>query len=77
MFAIHTLLRTWPAVWEVGANWPDEGEVDIVEGVNGITPNQATLHTTAGTTVSVCYDLSHSTNPNVGCTMPSTRFETG
>ncbi|KAJ8586640.1 glycoside hydrolase family 16 protein [Rhizopogon salebrosus TDB-379] len=43
---------TWPAVcmynllWlEVGANWPYEGEVDIVEGVNDKSPNACSLHT--------------------------------
>lgn len=23
---------TWPAFWEVGANWPFGGELDIIEG---------------------------------------------
>lgn len=41
-------IRTWPAVWEVGDDWPNQGEVDIVEGVNNVSPNQATLHTAAG-----------------------------
>jgi len=50
---------TWPAVWEVGADWPNQGEVDILEGVNDVSPNQATLHTGSG------------------CTMPSSRSETG
>ncbi|TDL21114.1 endo-beta-glucanase [Rickenella mellea] len=50
---------TWPAAWEVGGKWPDEGEVDILEGVNDNIPNQSTLHT------------------NAGCTMPSTRQQTG
>ncbi|KAF9218745.1 glycoside hydrolase family 16 protein [Gyrodon lividus] len=39
---------TWPAV---GADWPNEGEVDIVEGVNDQSPNQSTLHTSAGCTM--------------------------
>lgn len=42
---------TWPAIWEVGANWPNEGEVDIVEGVNDQTPDTCTLHTSAGCTM--------------------------
>ena len=25
----------WPAVWAVGYNWPDDGEVDVVEGLGG------------------------------------------
>ncbi|KAG0701161.1 glycoside hydrolase family 16 protein [Suillus ampliporus] len=40
---------TWPA--EVGANWPNEGEVDILEGVNDQTPNRCSLHTSAGCTM--------------------------
>ncbi|KIJ09998.1 glycoside hydrolase family 16 protein [Paxillus involutus ATCC 200175] len=39
---------TWPAV---GANWPNEGEIDIVEGVNDQSPNQSTLHTSANCTM--------------------------
>ncbi|TFK51707.1 endo-beta-glucanase [Heliocybe sulcata] len=38
---------TWPAVWEVGANWPNEGETDILEGVNDQGPDQVTLHTSS------------------------------
>ena len=41
-------LSTWPAVWEVGDDWPNQGEVDILEGVNNVSPNQATLHTGSG-----------------------------
>ncbi|KAJ3534323.1 hypothetical protein NMY22_g6974 [Coprinellus aureogranulatus] len=51
---------TWPAIWEVAeGNWPNGGEVDIVEGVNDQAPNAATLHT------------------GPGCTMPSSRTQTG
>jgi hypothetical protein len=39
---------TWPAFWSNGPNWPAGGEIDIIEGVNDYTNNQATLHTNAG-----------------------------
>jgi len=67
---------TWPAAWEVGPNWPNEGEVDIVEGVNGVGANQATLHTGAGCTMpssttqtgtTVGTDCNANDNGNAGC----------
>ncbi|TBU22209.1 endo-1,3(4)-beta-glucanase-like protein [Dichomitus squalens] len=42
---------TWPAVWEVGQDWPDQGEIDILEGVNDDGTDQATLHTGSNCTV--------------------------
>ena len=48
MVNLTASISTWPAVWEVGDDWPNQGEVDIVEGVNNVSPNQATLHTAAG-----------------------------
>jgi len=39
---------TWPAFWSNGPNWPAGGEIDIIEGVNDYTSNQATLHTNPG-----------------------------
>ncbi|KAI9822580.1 MAG: hypothetical protein M1827_000299 [Pycnora praestabilis] len=44
---------TWPALWlSDQANWPMNGEIDVVEAVNTATAgNQMTLHTTKGCTM--------------------------
>lgn len=44
---------TWPAYWTVGTttDWPDSGEIDIIEGVNLNTDNQITLHSGPGCTL--------------------------
>jgi hypothetical protein len=68
----------WPAIWLTDPyNWPLHGEIDVVEGVNAMTGNQVTLHTTnhcnmkgvkrkeTGTALhSNCYNASSS---NAGC----------
>jgi len=42
---------TWPAWWTVGPNWPNNGEIDVIEGVNEEDHDQVTLHTNAGCTM--------------------------
>ncbi|KAG8994753.1 hypothetical protein FRB94_012586 [Tulasnella sp. JGI-2019a] len=43
---------TWPAFWStLEADWPDSGEVDIIEGVNDVSPNLSSLHTSANCTM--------------------------
>jgi len=39
---------TWPAYWTVGPNWPNSGEVDVIEGVNVNVNDATTLHTSNG-----------------------------
>ncbi|KIK89907.1 glycoside hydrolase family 16 protein [Paxillus rubicundulus Ve08.2h10] len=69
---------TWPAVWETNeSNWPQRGEVDILEGVNDVIPNQSALHASPncsipatgvnqlGTTISTNCDAT--VNYNQGC----------
>ncbi|CBF75173.1 glycoside hydrolase family 16 protein [Aspergillus nidulans FGSC A4] len=69
---------TWPALWLTdGYNWPDHGEIDVLEATNNATDgNAVTLHTTPGcnmdvrrkqtgsTTYATC---DNNTNSNAGC----------
>lgn len=45
---------TWPAFWllSTSAQWPNGGEVDIIEGVNTQSTNTMAVHTNAGCSIS-------------------------
>ncbi|GAA5861817.1 hypothetical protein JCM3774_001312 [Rhodotorula dairenensis] len=70
---------TWPAYWTNGPNWPDGGEIDIVEGVHNDKVNQLTLHTKdsgcklpsnpdiTGKAVPANVDCNAHNNGNTGC----------
>ncbi|TFK45417.1 putative laminarinase [Heliocybe sulcata] len=56
---------TWPAVWEtLESDWPNSGEVDIVEGVNDVSPNQSTLHTSSNCTMPAARDQTGTAGSN-------------
>lgn len=73
----------WPAIWEAGlVDWPSEGEVDILEGSNDVSPNQMTLHTSPGCTmpadrdqtgIALSTDCDTTVNNNAGCGAADTR----
>ncbi|KAK5002789.1 hypothetical protein LTR28_010981 [Elasticomyces elasticus] len=42
---------TWPAYWLVGPNWPSNGEIDIIEGVNTNVANSISLHSSPGCSI--------------------------
>jgi hypothetical protein len=46
-----SICGTWPAFWTIGPDWPSNGEIDIIEGVNSQMANAMTLHTTAGCSI--------------------------
>jgi len=74
---------TWPAIWEAGlSSWPNDGEVDIAEGVNNVSPNRMTLHTSPGCTIPASGDQTGTTlltdcntlvNGNAGCSVADPR----
>jgi hypothetical protein len=73
-----SICGTWPAFWMVGSNWPNNGEIDIIEGVNTQSVNQMTLHTSDSCTINNsgfsgslysdnCYVEASGQSANEGC----------
>ncbi|GAA5907180.1 hypothetical protein JCM5296_004978 [Sporobolomyces johnsonii] len=40
----------WPAIWSSGADWPNQGEIDVVEYVSRQSMNSFSVHTGSGCT---------------------------
>ncbi|KAE8449223.1 hypothetical protein EG329_008390 [Mollisiaceae sp. DMI_Dod_QoI] len=57
----------WPSLWTFGSNWPTNGEIDIIEGVNDATTNTITLHTSSGCTMTSTGSLSSSNLTGTNC----------
>lgn len=78
MDAVHmpTGCATWPAFWTNGPNWPAGGEIDIIEGVNNYTNNQATIHTNPGcslpSTTSASLNMSGTLVASTDCSATAT-----
>ncbi|KAI4160379.1 MAG: hypothetical protein LQ342_005790 [Letrouitia transgressa] len=59
-----SICGSWPAFWMTGPNWPNSGEIDIIEGVNSASSNQMTMHTSAG-----CSLANSDCQGNLGCSV--------
>ncbi|KAL4986558.1 endo-1,3(4)-beta-glucanase xgeA [Aspergillus falconensis] len=52
-----SICGTWPAFWTVGPDWPTDGEIDIIEGVNKHEANEIVLHTSGTCDVGGDYNM--------------------
>ncbi|PGH05343.1 hypothetical protein AJ79_06812 [Helicocarpus griseus UAMH5409] len=73
---------TWPAFWTFGPDWPNNGEIDIIEGVHEQSGNLMALHTRSGCSINNggftgnlqtpnCDVNAPGQSPNTGCTITS------
>ncbi|KAL8640477.1 MAG: hypothetical protein Q9228_002604 [Teloschistes exilis] len=63
-----SICGTWPAFWMTGPNWPNGGEIDIIEGVNTGNQNQMTMHTSGG-----CSLAGNNCQGSLGCPIKPTQ----
>ncbi|KAJ5816576.1 hypothetical protein N7447_008809 [Penicillium robsamsonii] len=57
----------WPAYWTSGPDWPNSGEIDIIEGVNNQKANGITLHTAKGCNMDVTGSESTADQTSADC----------
>ncbi|KAJ8521487.1 hypothetical protein ONZ45_g1809 [Pleurotus djamor] len=62
---------TWPAFWSKGDNWPFGGEIDIIEGINELSRNQAALHTTGGCSKQEAPNIQVGQTLGADCSIPA------
>lgn len=76
-----SICGVWPAYWMFGPNWPDSGEIDIIEGVDTNAYDTISLHTSAGCTVDIdgsqpgstlAYSNCNQDSGNTGCSASTT-----
>lgn len=75
-----SICGVWPAFWTFGDNWPLQGEIDVLEGVNDQQTNKITLHTGPGCTMKPAGSLKTSMlvdpNCNAGNAFQGCGFDT-
>jgi hypothetical protein len=62
-----SICGVWPAFWLFGPNWPNSGEIDVIEGVNLAGTDQITLHTASGCNVNIAGSQSGTTLSTSNC----------
>ncbi|KAJ6597246.1 glycoside hydrolase family 16 protein [Mycena vulgaris] len=62
--AMPAACGAWPAWWTVGPNWPNGGEIDVLEGVDVTGSNKMTLHTSAGCSIDPAQQTGTLSNAN-------------
>ncbi|EAW18996.1 putative GPI anchored endo-1,3(4)-beta-glucanase [Aspergillus fischeri NRRL 181] len=80
-----SICGTWPAFWSVGKDWPNDGEIDIIEGVNLQKANKIVLHTSGSCDVSGSNDMTGTLSSSecgeasgtVGCVVKGTNGSSG